>query len=99
MFADSRQGVASLVLLLCDRDVGVAEDSVARRHAGPSQDAEDGGAVDAELFGEGGSWFASQVPIRQLGTLRIGQSGLLLADRWDGSMGRSVTPLTSENAV
>src|SRR5204863_4661630 len=30
--------------------------------------------------------------------LRTGQSGLFLADRWDGSMGRSVTPLTRENA-
>jgi hypothetical protein len=40
--------------------------------------------VDAELLGEGGCWFASQVPIRQLGTLRLGQSGLLLTDRWDG---------------
>ena len=31
--------------------------------------------------------------------LRMGQSGLLLADRGDGSMGRSVTALTRENAV
>jgi hypothetical protein len=31
--------------------------------------------------------------------LRIGQSGLLLADRSDGSMGRSVTTLTSEDSV
>ena len=34
-----------------------------------------------------------------LGYLLVGQSGLFLAERWDGSMGRSVTPLTRENAV
>ena len=66
MFADSRQGVASLVFLLCDRDGGVAEDSVARRHAGLSQEAEGGGAVDAELLGERARGFTSAVAIQQL---------------------------------
>ena len=35
----------------------------------------------------------------ELGQSFVGQSGLFLAERWDGSMGRSVTPLTRENAV
>ena len=42
---------------------------------------------------------ASFMHRQELGYLVSGQTGLHLTERWDGSMGRSVTSLTRENAV
>jgi hypothetical protein len=99
VFADCGERLAGLIHLPRDCEVVVAEDAIARLHSGPSEEAEGGGSVDAELLGERGRGFTSEVAIEQFGSLRIAQSGLLLAERWDGSMGRSVTALTSEDAA
>jgi hypothetical protein len=37
--------------------------------------------------------------LEDLSSVGIGKLGLFSAERWDESMGRSVTPLTRENAV
>jgi hypothetical protein len=99
VFADHRERLTGLVHFLSDRDVVITEDPIARLHADPTQEGEDGGAVDAELLCECARGFPGEVSVAELRSLGIGQSGLLLTDRWDGSMGRSVTPVTRENAV
>jgi len=71
VLTDHSERLTGLVHLLSGREVVVAEDAVARLHADPSQEAEDGGAVNAELLGEAGGWFTGEVALQQLGPLRI----------------------------
>jgi hypothetical protein len=64
--ADHGERLTGFVHLLRDRDVVVAEDAIARLHADPSQGAEDGGAVDAELLCERARGFTGSVASQQL---------------------------------
>ena len=64
--ADHSERLTGFVHLLSDCDIVVAEDAIARLHADPSQEAEDGGAVDAELLCERARRFTGSVAIQQL---------------------------------
>jgi hypothetical protein len=55
--------------------------------------------MNVERFRECRCGLATEVAFEDFRTLRIGQTSLFLLDRWDGSMGRSVTLLTRENAA
>jgi hypothetical protein len=80
-------------------DILFREDAIARFNAGASQESEGSGPIDGKLGCQRGRGLSRQVPPQEPGSLRIGQSSLFLADRRDGWMGRSVTPLTRENAA
>jgi hypothetical protein len=67
--------------------------------AGTVQVRHDCGAVDIKGGGQFVDGCAPLVHGDELGNSLLGQSRLFMVERWDGSMGRSVTPLTSENAV
>src|SRR5204863_9545823 len=54
--------------------------------------------IDAELDSERARRLLRLVPLHDLGSLQFGQTRLFLTERWDGSIGRSITPLTTENA-
>ena len=66
VLTDHGERLTGLVHLLSDCDIVVAEDAIARLRADPSQKAEDGGAVDAELLCERARGFTSEIAIQQL---------------------------------
>jgi hypothetical protein len=59
----------------------------------------EGAPVDTELGRQRVRRLPRFVPPDNLGSLRIGQSRLFLAERWDGSMGHPIAPLTSEDSL
>jgi hypothetical protein len=67
--------------------------------AGSSDDRGRGTSIDTELSRERVRRLPGRVAPHDLGTSRIGQPRLFLAERWDGSMGHPITSLTRENAA
>jgi hypothetical protein len=72
---------------------------VATLDSGPLKDGEDGGGIDVECGRQRIRGFAGQVALDDDIAVGFGQSGVLLVYRSDGSTGRSVTPLTSEDVT
>jgi hypothetical protein len=62
--ADHGERPTGFVHPLSDCNIVVTEDAIARLYADPSQEAEDGGAVDAELLGERARGFTSEIAIQ-----------------------------------
>ena len=94
-----RKGTARQVQLGSFGEIDSIDHAIPHVNARSAQVPGEGAPVDTELNSEGIHRLARLIPLHDLGSLRIGQSRLFLAERWDGSMGHPITPVTRENAL
>ena len=98
MLPDISEGPAAFVQRPSDVNVRVREHPIANLATRAPDDARHRPTIDPELFRQRVRRLPRLIALDDLGSLWIGQSGLFLAERWDGSMGHPITSLTRENA-